>query len=260
MTLISISRSSARAPWARSSARHLARAGHRWPCSRAARAPTHLERARPHHPRAGRVQRPRCTRCATPRRSTRAHAHRRDQDPGHRGGARAAPARRVRRRRSRSRTGRSRTSSCAQAFGAARVLGRARRYERRAAARRGGAVHAQREHPASASSAAATAHAPAVSRATIDASGVRAAATPRILTLEWSKFCGWVGLMALSVTTRARDLEVPARSRRRAGPRAAGARHGRARGRPRHPLERPGDPARGEHCVRSGERRRSQSS
>ena len=39
--------------------------------------------------------------------------------------------------------------------------------------------------------------------ATIDASGVRAAATGAIVTLEWSKFCGWVGLMALSVTTRA---------------------------------------------------------
>jgi 2-dehydropantoate 2-reductase len=38
---------------------------------------------------------------------------------------------------------------------------------------------------------------------TIDASGVRAAATREIVTLEWSKFCGWVGLMALSVTTRA---------------------------------------------------------
>lgn len=38
---------------------------------------------------------------------------------------------------------------------------------------------------------------------TIDASGVRAAATPEILNLEWSKFCGWVGLMSLSVTTRA---------------------------------------------------------
>jgi 2-dehydropantoate 2-reductase len=37
----------------------------------------------------------------------------------------------------------------------------------------------------------------------IDASGVRAAATREIVTLEWSKFCGWVGLMALSVTTRA---------------------------------------------------------
>jgi ketopantoate reductase len=32
---------------------------------------------------------------------------------------------------------------------------------------------------------------------------VHAAATPEILTLEWSKFCSWVGLMALSVTTRA---------------------------------------------------------
>jgi 2-dehydropantoate 2-reductase len=37
----------------------------------------------------------------------------------------------------------------------------------------------------------------------IDASGVRAAATPEILNLEWSKFSSWVGLMALSVTTRA---------------------------------------------------------
>jgi 2-dehydropantoate 2-reductase len=37
----------------------------------------------------------------------------------------------------------------------------------------------------------------------IDQSGVRAAATPEIVSLEWSKFCGWVGLMALSVTTRA---------------------------------------------------------
>jgi len=38
---------------------------------------------------------------------------------------------------------------------------------------------------------------------TLDASGVRAAATREILTLEWSKFCAWIGLMALSVTTRA---------------------------------------------------------
>ncbi len=37
----------------------------------------------------------------------------------------------------------------------------------------------------------------------LDGSGVRAAATAEILTLEWSKFCSWVGLMALSVTTRA---------------------------------------------------------
>ena len=36
-----------------------------------------------------------------------------------------------------------------------------------------------------------------------DSAGVRAAATPEIQTLEWSKFCGWVGLKALSVTTRA---------------------------------------------------------
>ena len=39
--------------------------------------------------------------------------------------------------------------------------------------------------------------------ATIDSAGVRAAATREIVTLEWSKFCGWVGLMALAVTTRA---------------------------------------------------------
>jgi 2-dehydropantoate 2-reductase len=38
---------------------------------------------------------------------------------------------------------------------------------------------------------------------TLDFAGVRAAATPEIQTLEWSKFCGWVGLMALSVSTRA---------------------------------------------------------
>jgi 2-dehydropantoate 2-reductase len=38
---------------------------------------------------------------------------------------------------------------------------------------------------------------------TLDDSGVRAAASPEILTLEWSKFCAWAGLMALSVTTRA---------------------------------------------------------
>jgi 2-dehydropantoate 2-reductase len=37
---------------------------------------------------------------------------------------------------------------------------------------------------------------------TIDASGVRAAASPEILTLEWSKFCAWVGLMALAVSVR----------------------------------------------------------
>jgi 2-dehydropantoate 2-reductase len=37
----------------------------------------------------------------------------------------------------------------------------------------------------------------------LDSAGVRAAATPEIQTLEWSKFCGWVGLMALSVATRA---------------------------------------------------------
>jgi 2-dehydropantoate 2-reductase len=37
----------------------------------------------------------------------------------------------------------------------------------------------------------------------IDSSGVRAAAVTRIRSLEWSKFTAWVGLMALSVTTRA---------------------------------------------------------
>jgi 2-dehydropantoate 2-reductase len=37
----------------------------------------------------------------------------------------------------------------------------------------------------------------------IDASGVRATAVTRIRSLEWSKFTAWVGLMALSVTTRA---------------------------------------------------------
>jgi len=38
---------------------------------------------------------------------------------------------------------------------------------------------------------------------TIDAAGVRATASAEILTLEWAKFCAWVGLMALSVSTRA---------------------------------------------------------
>jgi 2-dehydropantoate 2-reductase len=37
----------------------------------------------------------------------------------------------------------------------------------------------------------------------IAASGVNTSAVPDILTLEWSKFASWVGLMALSVTTRA---------------------------------------------------------
>lgn len=39
--------------------------------------------------------------------------------------------------------------------------------------------------------------------ATIEASGVRAAAVANIRSLEWSKFAAWVGLVALSVTTRA---------------------------------------------------------
>jgi 2-dehydropantoate 2-reductase len=38
---------------------------------------------------------------------------------------------------------------------------------------------------------------------TLDAAGVRAASSPEILVLEWSKFCSWVGLIALAVTTRA---------------------------------------------------------
>ena len=39
--------------------------------------------------------------------------------------------------------------------------------------------------------------------AAIDASGVRSTAVPDIEIQEWSKFTGWIGLMALSVTTRA---------------------------------------------------------
>jgi 2-dehydropantoate 2-reductase len=39
--------------------------------------------------------------------------------------------------------------------------------------------------------------------ARIDASGVRAMARTDIRSLEWSKFAAWVGLMVLSVTTRA---------------------------------------------------------
>jgi 2-dehydropantoate 2-reductase len=37
----------------------------------------------------------------------------------------------------------------------------------------------------------------------LDASGVRTSAVPNIQSLEWSKFAAWVGMMALSVTTRA---------------------------------------------------------
>jgi 2-dehydropantoate 2-reductase len=37
----------------------------------------------------------------------------------------------------------------------------------------------------------------------IDAAGVRTNAVPNIQSLEWSKFAAWVGMMALSVTTRA---------------------------------------------------------
>lgn len=39
--------------------------------------------------------------------------------------------------------------------------------------------------------------------AALESSGVKAIASREIVTLEWSKFCAWVGLMALSVTTRA---------------------------------------------------------
>ena len=39
--------------------------------------------------------------------------------------------------------------------------------------------------------------------ATLEAAGVRAAARPQILSLEWSKFCGWIALTALAVSTRA---------------------------------------------------------
>lgn len=38
---------------------------------------------------------------------------------------------------------------------------------------------------------------------TLDAAGLRAAASGEIETLEWSKFCPWVGFMALAVSTRA---------------------------------------------------------
>jgi 2-dehydropantoate 2-reductase len=36
----------------------------------------------------------------------------------------------------------------------------------------------------------------------IDASGVRSTAVPDILSREWAKFVGWVGLMTMAVTTR----------------------------------------------------------
>ncbi|MBV6417283.1 MAG: hypothetical protein CMLOHMNK_01929 [Steroidobacteraceae bacterium] len=36
----------------------------------------------------------------------------------------------------------------------------------------------------------------------IDVAGVRCAASAQVLSLEWSKFCAWTGLMAVSVTTR----------------------------------------------------------
>jgi 2-dehydropantoate 2-reductase len=37
----------------------------------------------------------------------------------------------------------------------------------------------------------------------LDGAGVRATMSREILTLEWSKFCAWVGLTSLAVTTRA---------------------------------------------------------
>jgi 2-dehydropantoate 2-reductase len=37
----------------------------------------------------------------------------------------------------------------------------------------------------------------------IDASGVRATAVPDVLSREWTKFVGWVGLMLMAITTRA---------------------------------------------------------
>jgi 2-dehydropantoate 2-reductase len=49
---------------------------------------------------------------------------------------------------------------------------------------------------------AASARARQVAEA-LEGCGVHAAATTEIQSLEWSKFCVWVGLMALSVTTRA---------------------------------------------------------
>lgn len=39
--------------------------------------------------------------------------------------------------------------------------------------------------------------------AALATAGVRAAARPQILSLEWSKFCGWIALTALAVSTRA---------------------------------------------------------
>jgi 2-dehydropantoate 2-reductase len=39
--------------------------------------------------------------------------------------------------------------------------------------------------------------------ATIDAAGVSSSAVPNIVSLEWSKFVAWAGLMMLAVTTRA---------------------------------------------------------
>ena len=78
---------------------------------------------------------------------------------------------------------------------------------------------------------------------TIDAAGVRAAATPEILSLEWSKFCPWVGLMALSVTTRAPTWKYLSDPDTRAAAGAPGARDGAAGRGARHPSLRPRRPA-----------------
>src|SRR5438270_2657068 len=59
---------------------------------------------------------------------------------------------------------------------------------------------------------------------TLDDSGVRAAATPEILTLARPEVCAWAGLLPLSVTTRARPRNA------RAAPARAPVRPRRPRG------------------------------
>jgi 2-dehydropantoate 2-reductase len=44
--------------------------------------------------------------------------------------------------------------------------------------------------------------------ATIDAAGVFSSAVPNIVSLEWSKFVAWAGLMMLAVTTRAKTWKL----------------------------------------------------
>lgn len=44
--------------------------------------------------------------------------------------------------------------------------------------------------------------------ATIDAAGVFSSAVPNIVSLEWSKFAAWAGLMMLAVTTRAKTWKL----------------------------------------------------